>query len=244
VGYGISSNERKLMVLLWVHIRLGGEDDGWMVFELDMRPFWMLKVTERSGRRGGEVELIWTTHVWVWTKGKVRAVNRQGFRVKRISARRERRVVFRTQVKIFPVLRDAGVGIAAHHGRVVPLLVVALRREGRLKVVSSPGDVSPGRVLTAILVVIEVGYIRPNRVGVVELLHERTSRVVGIGNLVWLLPGMVDNWIIMRGVEDVPDRLEVKRGFEVRRRVVVGHVVGRGGSGGGGGGVWSVTVEL
>jgi hypothetical protein len=41
----------------------------------------------------------------------------------------------------------------------------------------------------------------------------------------------------MRGVEDVPDRLEVKGGFEVRRRVIVGHVVGRGGSGGGGGGV-------
>jgi len=28
-------------------------------------------------------------------------------------------------------------------------------------------------------------------------------------------------------VEDVPDRFEVKRGFKVRRRAVVGHVVGR-----------------
>ena len=38
----------------------------------------------------------------------------------------------------------------------------------------------------------------------------------------------------MRGVEDVPDRLEVKRRFEVGGRAVVGHVVGRRGAGGGG----------
>ena len=114
----------------------------------------------------------------VWTKGKVRTVNRQWFSVKRISAGRERRVVFRSQVEVFPVLTDVGESIAAHHGRVVPLLlllVVVLRVEGRLKGVSSPGDVSPGRVLTTILVVVKVGYIRANGVGVVELLHERTS---------------------------------------------------------------------
>ena len=50
VRNGISSNERELRALLWEHIRLGGKDDGWMVFELDMRPIWMVKVTERSGR--------------------------------------------------------------------------------------------------------------------------------------------------------------------------------------------------
>ena len=37
----------------------------------------------------------------------------------------------------------------------------------------------------------------------------------------------------MGGVEDVPDRLKVKGGFEVRRRAVVGHVVGRRSAGGG-----------
>jgi hypothetical protein len=71
-------------------------------------------------------------------------------------------------------MSDVGEGIATHHRRVVPLLVVVLRREGRLKGVGSPGDVSPGRVLTTILVVVKVGYIRAGRVGVVELLHKRT----------------------------------------------------------------------
>jgi len=170
----------------------------------------------------------------VGTEGKVGPVDRQRLGVKRITAGRERRVVLRTEVEVFPVLSDVREGVATHHRRVVPLVV--MRMKGRLEVVGSPGDVSPGRILTTVLVVVNVGHIRANRVGVVELLHERTSRV-GIGNLVRLLPGVVNNRIVMRGVEDVPDRLEVKRWFEVRRRVVVGHVVGRGGSGGGGGGV-------
>ena len=41
-----------------------------------------------------------------------------------------------------------------------------------------------------------------------------------------LLPGMVDNWIIVGGVEDVPDRLGVEGRFGVEG-AVVGHVVGR-----------------
>lgn len=45
-------------------------------------------------------------------------------------------------------------------------------------------------------------------------------------------------------VEDAPDRLEVERRFEVRRRAVVGHVVGRRSARGGGVRVWSVAVEL
>ena len=48
-----------------------------------------------------------------------------------------------------------------------------------------------------------------------------------------LLPGMVDNWIIVGGVEDVPDRLGVEGRFGVEG-AVVGHVVGRWGAGGGG----------
>ena len=100
--------------------------------------------------------------------------------------------MFRPQVDVFPVVSDIGKGVTTNHGRVVSLVRVR-RREGSLKVVSSPGDVSPGRVLTTILVVVNVGHVWTNRVGVVELLHERTSRV-GIGNLVWLLlPGMMDN---------------------------------------------------
>ena len=98
--------------------------------------------------------------------------------------------MFRPQVEVFPVLSDVGEGVAAHHGRVVSLVV--MRMEGRLEVVGSPGDVSPGRVLATILVVVEVGHVLSDRVGVVELLHERTSRV-GVGNLVGLLPGVVNN---------------------------------------------------
>jgi hypothetical protein len=41
----------------------------------------------------------------------------------------------------------------------------------------------------------------------------------------------------MGSVEDVPDRLEVKRRFEVRGGAVVRHVVGGGGAGGGSVGV-------
>ena len=103
--------------------------------------------------------------------------------------------MLRTKVEVFPVLSDVGEGVATHHGRVVSLVVEGM--EGRLEVVSGPGDVSPGRILTAVLVVVKVGHVRPDGVGVVELLHERTSRV-GIGNLVLLLlllllPGVVDN---------------------------------------------------
>jgi hypothetical protein len=136
------------------------------------------------------VVLVRTTHVGVGTEGKVGAVDRQRLGVKRITAGRERRVVLRTQVEVFPVLSDVRESITTHHGRVVPLVV--MRMEGRLEVVSSPGDVGPGRVLATILVVVKVGHVRADRVGVVELLHERTSRV-GVGNLVWLLPGVVDN---------------------------------------------------
>jgi hypothetical protein len=48
----------------------------------------------------------------------------------------------------------------------------------------------------------------------------------------------------MGSIEDVPDWFEVKRRFEVRRRAVVGHVVGRRSAGSGSVRVWSVTVEL
>jgi len=98
--------------------------------------------------------------------------------------------MFRPQVDFLPVMSDVGEGVATDHGRVVSL--VGMRREGSLNVVGSPGDVSPGRVLASILVMIKVRHVWTNRVGVVELLHEGTSRV-GIGNLVRLLPGMVNN---------------------------------------------------
>jgi len=108
--------------------------------------------------------------------------------------------VFRPQVDFLPVLSDVGEGVATYHGRVLSLLllllvvVVVVGREGSLEVVCSPGDVSPGRVLaTVVVVVVKVGHVWTNGVGVVELLHERASRV-GIGHLVLLLlPGMVDN---------------------------------------------------
>jgi hypothetical protein len=143
------------------------------------------------------VVLVRTTHVGVGTEGKVGAVDRQRLGVNRITAGRERRVVLRTKVEVFPVLSDVREGIATHHGRVVSLVVVVVGMEGRLEVVGSPGDVSPGRVLATILLVVKVGHVRANRVGIIELLHERTSRV-GIGNLVLLLlllllPGIVDN---------------------------------------------------
>ena len=126
----------------------------------------------------------------VGTEGKVGPVDRQRLGVKRITAGRERRVMLRTEVEVFPVLSDVREGIATHHGRVVSLVV--MRMKGRLEVVGSPGDISPGRILATILVVVKVGHVRADRVGVVELLHERTSRV-GIGNLVRLLPWVVDN---------------------------------------------------
>ena len=100
--------------------------------------------------------------------------------------------MLRPQVDVLPVVSDVGKGVTTNHGRVVSLLLVGVRREGSLNVVGSPGDVSPGRVLATILVVVKVRDIRTNRVGVVELLHERASRV-GIRNLVRLLPGMMDN---------------------------------------------------
>jgi hypothetical protein len=137
------------------------------------------------------VVLVRATHVGVGTEGEMRTVHRQRVGVKRIGAGRERRVMFRAQVEIFPVLSDVGEGVAAHHGRVVSLLVV-VRMESRLEVVGSPRDVSPGRVLTTILVVFHVGHVWTDRVGVEELLHERTS-LVRIGNLMGLLPGVVDN---------------------------------------------------
>lgn len=133
--------------------------------------------------------LVRTAHVGFGTEGKVVTVDRQRFGVKRIRAGRERRVVFGPQVDFLPVLSDVGEGVATDHGRVVSL--VGVRREGSLKVMDSPGDVSPGRVLATVLGV-KVGDVRADGVGVVELLHERTSRVV-IGKLVRLLPGMVDN---------------------------------------------------
>ena len=98
--------------------------------------------------------------------------------------------MFGPYVDFLPILSDVGEGVTTHHGRVVSL--VGMRREGSLKVVSSPRDVSPRRVLATILVMVNVRHVWTNRVGVVELLHERTSRV-GIGNLVRLLPGMVNN---------------------------------------------------
>ena len=101
--------------------------------------------------------LVRTAHVRVGTEGKVWAVDRQRLGVKRITAGRERRVVLRTQVEVFPVLSDVREGIATHHGRVVSLVV--MRMEGGLEVVSSPRDVSPGRVLATILVVVKVGHV-------------------------------------------------------------------------------------
>jgi hypothetical protein len=65
--------------------------------------------------------------------------------------------VFRPQVDVFPVVSDIGEGVATDHGRVVSL--VGVRGEGSLEVVSSPGDVSPGRVLATILVVVKVGHV-------------------------------------------------------------------------------------
>ena len=65
--------------------------------------------------------------------------------------------MFRSQVEIFPVLTNVGEGVATDHGRVMPL-VVGKREESVLEVVSSPGDVGPGRVLTTVLGVTEVGY--------------------------------------------------------------------------------------
>jgi hypothetical protein len=138
------------------------------------------------------VILVRATHVGVRTEGKVGTVDRQRLGVKRITAGRERRVVLRTEVDVFPVLSDVREGVAAHHGRVVSLVVMGMK--GLLEVMGCPGDVSPGRVLTTVLVVVKVGHVRANRVGVVELLHEGTSRV-GIGDLVGgrLLPGVMDN---------------------------------------------------
>ena len=58
VRNGISSNEREGRVLLRVQVRLGGEDDGGMVFELDTVAFWVLKVTERGSGGGGEMMVL------------------------------------------------------------------------------------------------------------------------------------------------------------------------------------------
>jgi len=44
VRNGISGYEGELGVLLLVHVRLGGKDDGGVIFELDTRTFWVLKV--------------------------------------------------------------------------------------------------------------------------------------------------------------------------------------------------------
>ena len=96
--------------------------------------------------------------------------------------------MFRPKVNLLPVMANVGESVATHHGRVVPLVV--LGGEGSLDVVGSPGDVSPGSVLTAIMVLVELRDIGTD--GVVELLHERTSRV-RVGNLVRLLPGMMNN---------------------------------------------------
>jgi hypothetical protein len=162
-----------------------------VIFELNAMTFWMLKVTVRRCGRGREMEVVMASHVRIWTKGKVGVVHLQWLRVKRISAGRERRVVFLSEVDVFPVLSDVREGVATDHGRVVSLLV-GMRGESRLDVVSSPGDVSPGGILTAILVVVKVGYICTDGVGVIEFLHERTPGVV-IGNLMRLLPGVADN---------------------------------------------------
>lgn len=43
VRNGISSHEGELSVLWWVHVRLGGEDDGRVIFEFD-RAFRVVKV--------------------------------------------------------------------------------------------------------------------------------------------------------------------------------------------------------
>ena len=58
VRNGISSHERELRVLLWVHVRLRGEDDGRVIFEFDTRTLWMLKVTVGRGGRGGDMVLV------------------------------------------------------------------------------------------------------------------------------------------------------------------------------------------
>ena len=99
--------------------------------------------------------------------------------------------MFRPQVDVLSVMSDIGESVATDHGVVVSL--VGVRGEGSLKVVSSPGDVGPGRILTTIMVVVKVvGHVGTDGVGVVELLHERTS-VVWIGDVVRLVPGVVDN---------------------------------------------------
>jgi hypothetical protein len=136
------------------------------------------------------VVLVWTTHLGVLTEGKMGTVNRQRLGVQGIGAGRERRVVFRPQVDFLSVLSDVGEGVATYHGRVVSL--AGMRREGGLKVVGSPGNISPGGILATILMMVKVRHVWTDGVGVVELLHEGTSRV-GKGNLVGLLPGMVDN---------------------------------------------------
>ena len=118
--------------------------------------------------------LVWTTHARVGTKGKVGAINWQSLGVKRITARRERRAVFRTQVEVFLVLSGIGEGVATYHGCVVSLLGMLM--EGGLDVVGSPGDVSPGRILAAILMMVKVGHVPADGIGVVELLHERTRQ--------------------------------------------------------------------
>jgi hypothetical protein len=240
VRNGITSYEGEGSVLLWVHERLRVVDDGWVIFELDTRTFWVLKVTVGGGG-GGDVILVRTTHVGVGTESEMRTVDRQRLGVERIIAGREWRVMFRPQIHVFPVMPDIGEGIATHHGRVVP--VVRVRGEGSLEVVGSPGDVSPGRILTGIGVLVEVGHVRTDGVGVVELLHERTSGI-WIGDLVLVLPGMVNDWVIVGIFKNAPDRLKVQRRFKVRRGGVVRHVVGRRSAGGGGVRVWSVTVEL
>ena len=104
--------------------------------------------------------------------------------------------------------------------------LVRMRDRGGMNVVSSSWDVSPGRILTTVLVVVvNMGYIRANGIGVIELLHERTAPGVGVGNLMMLVPGVMNNRIIVRVVKDVSNRLKVNRRFEVRRGAVVGHVV-------------------
>jgi hypothetical protein len=99
--------------------------------------------------------------------------------------------VFGPQVDFLSVMSDTGVSVATDHGGVMSLVVV--RRESSLKVVGSPRDISPGRILATIMVVVKVvGHVRTNGVGVVELLHKRTSGI-WIGDLVRLVPGVVDN---------------------------------------------------
>lgn len=188
VRNGVPRNERERRIRRRVHVRLGREDDGGVVFKLDTRAIRMFKVAVGGSGGGRDVELVRATHVRLRSEGEVGTVDRKRVGVKRISTRRERRVMLRPEVNIFPVLTDIWESIATHHRIVVPLVVV--RVEGRLKVVGSPGDISPGRILTAVL---KLGYIRTDGVGVVEFLHERTPRVM-VGNLMMrLLPGMVDN---------------------------------------------------